>query len=69
MTGLLNPPVEAAVCQQMIRVVKSRLATQERTLTTTIMSIEQYMRTFGQAEALRGILAELEQTYAKNFNV
>ena len=69
MAGLLNPAVEASVCQKMIGQVADHLAHVEKQLSLNLMDRESYLQAFGKAAALRAALATLQQIYDAHFNV
>ena len=69
MSGLLNPAVQASVCVQMIKAVDDALGQVERGLTATLLTHDQYLQSFGKAEALRRLSKDLRLIYDQNFNV
>lgn len=69
MAGLLNPAVEASVCQKMIGRVAEQLAQVEKQLSLNLMDRESYLQAFGKATALRAALAAQQQIYDAHFNV
>lgn len=69
MVALLNPAVEASVCQKMIEQVKRQLQQVEHQLTHTPLDMNAYHAAFGRAAGLRAVVVDLTAIYDQNFNV
>ena len=64
---LLNAPVEAAVCNQMMEAVASRLLSLEHHLGTYVLDREIYLQKMGAANELRSVHNDLQTVYERNF--
>lgn len=67
--GLINPPVEAEACREMIMSVRSHLERAERAATTSFMQRDEYAQNFGAIQALRKVLVSVEDVYKRRFEV
>ena len=67
--GLLNPPVEANVCRQMIKAIEADLALVEKELTTVVMDRERYLQKMGRIDQARKSLGDLKRIYQREFEV
>jgi hypothetical protein len=67
-TPLLNPPLEAAVCQKMIAVVQDDLRAVENDILTVVLDREKYLQKMGRRQALCQALAALEDVYKREFD-
>lgn len=68
MSGLLNPPLEAAVCRKMLDRVSQELRANEGALVSNVMERERYLVFMGRIEALRTIQKQLQDIYAREFD-
>ena len=67
--ALLNPPLEAAVCREMIAHARSRMAVTENRLLGTVLERDLYLKTIAAHMELRALIEDLEQVYRTHFNV
>ncbi len=67
--ALLNPERESKVCRDFIDQAVLRLQDAEQKLVAQLLKHEEYLIAFGQAQALRALVEELELSYRRNFEV
>lgn len=67
--GLLNPPVEAAACRQMLDHVAQRIVQMERELTSVTLDRETYLEKIGAVKEARALMRALDDIYGKEFRV
>jgi hypothetical protein len=65
--ALLNPPVEAAVCQSMMTEVDRQLKLIEKDLAEVLMDRELYLQKLGAAQQLRTLSVTLNTLYERSF--
>ena len=67
MTALLNPPLQASACLEMIESVSQRLAQVEHQLTHSVLDQPIYLQRISEAVCLRDTVAILTTIYQRNF--
>lgn len=66
---LLNPAIEASVCQKLIGHVKDAIEVSEKKVTHGVLDREEYLQCMGSLFALRAVLKKMETEYRRNFEV
>lgn len=65
--GLLNPPIEAAVCRRIIDHMAAALDGYEHELSAVVLDRERYLLLMGRIQSTRENLIEMKRIYAREF--